>query len=139
MLRNILLILGILGVSYGIYDGVQTSSFIKRASQIDGEVTGYSSFQKLERIPGDCSAYRKSCSVDLAYSLPSGERITTAIPQPIFSRLKGNTLSLLVDPTNPHEPRIAALNLLFRNAMVSFFLGTVLLFLRWLLGMEHKR
>jgi hypothetical protein len=139
MLRKILLILGLIGVSFGIYSGFSTFSFIKTAIKIDAEVTGYSSFQKLERIPGDCSAYRKACEIELAFSLPSGERIVTAIPQPIFSRLKGNVLSLLVDPNNPKEPRVAALHMLFRNAMVTFFLGVVLLFIRWLLKLEIQR
>ena len=119
-------------------NGYQTALFIKSSVPITAEVRGYSSFQKLDRIPGDCSAYRKGCEIELFYIMPNGENITTVIPQPIFARTKGTELSLLVDPADPTHPQIAALHMLFRNAMVSFFLGVTVLFVRWLLGMKSQ-
>ena len=138
MFRKIIILIGIVLVGYGLCEGYRTFTFIKRAIRIDAAVTGYSSFQKLDRIPGQCSAYRKGCEIELSYALPDGQQITTAIPQPIFSRTKGSELSILVDPADPKNPRIAALHMLFRNGMVSFFLGVVVLFLQWLVSLNRN-
>ena len=138
MFRKITLLLGLAGILFGCYHGYETFQFIMRSEHIDARVLGYSSFHKLDRIPGSCTAFSKACEVELAYETKAGERLTAQIPQPFFSHMKSDTLSILVDPLDPKSPKIAALHLLFRNGMVSFFLGVVILFVRWLIGQTPK-
>lgn len=133
-MRNTLFILGLISIIFGGISSYRTIQFIKRSVKVEATVLGFSSVQQLDRVEGDCSAFRKACAAKVQFQLPATqEQIQTLVPQPLFARVPTDKLMLFVDPSVPTEPRIASIHVLFRNASSTIFLGITCLFLSWLL------
>jgi hypothetical protein len=107
---------------------------MKSAQLVNAKVVGYSSFQKLDRIDGDCSAFRKNCAAKVEYKLSDdGQLVEALVSQPLFARTQTDQLKLFVSASDITNPRIASVHVLFRNATCTIFLGLVCLLLSWVL------
>lgn len=119
-------IVGLLLMLFGLLNCYEVVTFFRGSEKVEARVVGYSSVQKLDRAEGDCSAYSKSCAVKVEYTLSNGTSHTALLSQPIFGRSKVTAIGLLVNPAFPEEPRIASLNVLFRNPLFLTVLGLTL-------------
>jgi hypothetical protein len=138
-MRKALFVLGLISIIYGTYNAVATINFIKNSVKVTADVIGFSSVQTLDRVEGDCSAFRKSCAAKVSFTMPNAEKIETLVPQPLFARVPAKQLSLFVNPNDPNNPRIASAHVLFRNSSSTLFLGIICIFLGWVIGGNKKK
>lgn len=132
-------VLGVILLAAGLWLGYEAVSFIRSSQKVEGRVIGYSSVQKLDRAEGECSAYSKSCAVKVEYTLGNGTSHTALLSQPIFGRSKVTAIGLLVDPAFPEEPRIASLNVLFRNPLFLSVLGLTIFGLSFAIAIKPQK
>ena len=125
-IRSLLLVALIL-LAIGGYLIIENVLFIRRGELVIAKVTGESSMQLLERSSRECSAYSKSCGVQLSYTLKDGTSHAAELPLPTFTRTKQETIKLFVDPQAPDSPRMASLHIVFRNPVTLLMLGFVFL------------
>ena len=119
-MRRLLALVAVVLLGMGLYESREVSSFLSRAVTVQGTVVA------VEARTGPPKPTQNT-PIHVRFSLPSGESHTAITKLPLLQKLKdGDSIYLLVDPTDPQEVRLPLLSELWARPLAYLVSGIVL-------------
>lgn len=127
-MRKFFTFVGLVLLGIGAYQANELTSFLSRALPITATVTSV----ELRTGPPKPT---QNTPVHVKFSLPNGEERSAITHLPLLQELKeGDTINVLVDPSNPQSVKLPLLSELWATPLAYLLSGTVIvcgvLFLR---------
>jgi hypothetical protein len=120
LMRRLLALVAVVLLGMGLYESREVSSFLSRAVTVQGTVVA------VEARTGPPKPTQNT-PIHVRFSLPSGESHTAITKLPLLQKLKdGDSIYLLVDPTDPQEVRLPLLSELWARPLAYLVSGIVL-------------
>ncbi|MFN4896622.1 MAG: DUF3592 domain-containing protein [Pseudomonadota bacterium] len=117
---RIISVVGLALCILGVWQGAMTYSFLQRASEVRGSVTGV---QELRGPPKP----RQKRSVHVLYRDQAGDEVSAVTHLPMLQEIKtGDEIRLLIDPANPSIARIPLWSELWARPL-TYIVGGLLL------------
>jgi hypothetical protein len=119
-MRRFLSLVGIVLLSIGLYQANELSGFLSRATPVLAIVTS------VEVRPGPPKPTQNT-PVHVRFTMPNGEEVAATTHMPLLRVVKdGDSISLLVDPTNPQVVKLPLISELWATPLAYLISGLVL-------------
>lgn len=133
---NVKYLITIAGVALsvaGVWLGIDTASFQRRALLVQATVTGV---QELRGPPKP----RQRTPLHVTYKLPDGREASAVTHLPFLQEIKsGDSIRLLVDPAAPEQARLPLISELWARPLTYFVGGLLLLVVGRVLSSKRTR
>lgn len=119
-MRRFLSLVGVVLLSIGLYQANELSSFLARATPVTAVVTSV-------EVRSGPPKPTQNTPVHVRFSLPGGGEVAAITHMPLLRKVKdGDSISLLVDPTNPQVVKLPFLSELWATPLAYLLSGLVL-------------
>ncbi|MEY4668515.1 MAG: hypothetical protein RL518_1214 [Pseudomonadota bacterium] len=119
-MRKLLALVALVLLGMGLYESREVSSFLSRALTVQGTVI------TVETRTGPPKPTQNT-PVHVRFALQSGETHTAITRLPLLQKVKeGDSIFLLVDPSNPQDVRLPLLSELWARPLAYLVSGIVL-------------
>ena len=119
-MRRILALVAVVLLGMGLYESQEVSSYLSRAVTVQGTVVA------VETRTGPPKPTQNT-PIHVSFSLPSGGAHTAIARLPLLQKLKeGDSIYILVDPTNPQDVRLPLISELWARPLAYLVSGVLL-------------
>lgn len=119
-MRKLLTLLGLILLGIGLYQANDLTSYLERAIPISATVTS------VETRPGPPKP-KQNTPVHVKFVLPNGEERAAITSLPLMRSVKeGDSIQILVDPSNPQSIRLPLISELWARPLAYLISGLVL-------------
>jgi len=119
-MRRLLSLVGLVLLSVGMYQANELSGFLSRAQPVTAKVTS------VEVRPGPPKPTQNT-PVHVKFTMPSGQEVSAITHMPLLRAVKdGDSIPLLVDPTNPQDVKLPYLSELWATPLAYLISGLAL-------------
>ena len=119
-MKKLLVLVGVVLLSLGVYQSTETASFLSRARSLPATVT-------LVEVRQGSPKPSQNTPVHIKFNLPSGEERSAITNLPLLQNVEaGNTIYVLVDPGRPEIVRLPLLSELWARPLAYLISGFAL-------------